>query len=101
MLPEAIGPYRVTGTLGRGGMGVVLRGQGPDGRVAVSPDGRLALSTAHDRTARLWRLPDGGAVDVVSLASSHEAPLGATFTPDGAGLLLSTTRGAVLRFALR
>ncbi|MEV4088675.1 protein kinase, partial [Nonomuraea fuscirosea] len=57
MTPEAIGPYRIVGTLGEGGQGIVYLGSAPDGtRVAIKVlregvigDGRFAKEIAAAR----------------------------------------------------
>ncbi len=51
-----IGPYQITGELGRGGMGVVLRGRAPDGRdVAIKVLSTVSreMVTRFDRERRL------------------------------------------------
>ncbi|MBX3467611.1 MAG: protein kinase [Planctomycetes bacterium] len=84
-----------------GGAAQVLgRHEGTAWSVAVAPDGRLAASTSSDRSLRLWDLLEPREVDVIGFDSTDEHPLGVAFTPDGRHLLVSTSRGAVLRFAV-
>ncbi len=58
--------------------------------LAVAPDGRFAVSTGVDRTARLWRTKKGQHVRVLE---QTEALGPVTFSPDGASVLLATRRG--------
>ncbi len=53
-LPERLGDYRVTGRIGEGGMGVVLRGEAPNGRAVALKLLRRELLAA-DLVARFAR----------------------------------------------
>ena len=44
VVPREVGPYRVLAEVGRGGMGRVLLGSGPDGRL-------VALKLVHEHYA--------------------------------------------------
>jgi tetratricopeptide (TPR) repeat protein len=78
-IPEVIGPYRVLGVLGRGGMGVVFRGQHPDTgemvaikTVTVDEEGLLASIRREIRALRQVRHP--GVVRIVGDGVSAGLP---------------------------
>ncbi len=74
-LAEGGAIYLHDGAAGR----AVLRGHTATGfGVAFSPDGRLMASTAHDRTTRLWSLPDGAPRGTFAVHGR-----GLAFSPDG------------------
>lgn len=77
--------------------------------LALSPDGAVAaISTSDDPIAGTPLLrPEvalvrvqGGARTTISLATADDRPACASFSGDGATLLVGTARGVVLRFAL-
>jgi formylglycine-generating enzyme required for sulfatase activity len=75
-----VGPYEVTGQLGRGGMGVVLRARGPDGRtVALKLLHKTGSDTALARFERERRLlaalgRDAGFVPLLDAGDSPHGP---------------------------
>lgn len=64
--------------------------------VALSPDGKLALSALENGRVGLWDLASGQVVDLLDLGSSRDRALAACFTKEG--FLLGTARGVLLRF---
>jgi len=54
---------------------------GPVLGVAISPDGRTALSGSHDHTLKLWDLDTGW--EIRTLSGHTDAVLSAAFSPDG------------------
>ncbi|MEV7418484.1 serine/threonine-protein kinase [Streptomyces sp. NPDC089919] len=53
--PRAIGPYRLLAELGRGGMGRVLLGAGPDGRLAAVKQVHARIAADEEFRARFRR----------------------------------------------
>ncbi|MFH7598540.1 protein kinase [Streptomyces racemochromogenes] len=53
--PERVGPYRVLGVLGQGGMGRVLLAAAPDGRLVAVKQVHAGLAADHDFRARFRR----------------------------------------------
>ncbi len=70
---------------------VVARWHGHEGIIdalAVSPDGRLALSSASDRTARLWDVGTGS--ELKRFPGQTELDLHAIFTRDGQSAIVAS-----------
>jgi WD40 repeat protein len=61
--------------------------------VEVSPDGRLALTTGSDRSARVWDIGSGREVRAFALDEGGAA----IFTPDGSGLKVRTAERVLTR----
>ncbi|KJY16920.1 hypothetical protein VR44_40245, partial [Streptomyces katrae] len=53
--PERVGPYRVLGVLGEGGMGRVLLAAAPDGRLVAVKQVHARLADDDDFRARFRR----------------------------------------------
>lgn len=100
VLPERIGPYRIEGLLGQGGMGMVLLGVRDDGEfsrtVAIKVIRGQATASARERLRRERQLL--AELDHPSIARLHE---GGT-TPDGEPYLaMAYVRGRSLQAWLR
>jgi WD40 repeat protein len=66
---------------------------GPVAAVALSPDGRLAASGSRDETVRLWSVPDGKPLAVLS--GHTDRVTGVAFHPDGRRVASCSTDGSV------
>jgi WD40 repeat protein len=67
--------------------------EGAVSSVAVSPDGRFAVSGSWDRTVRLWRMPGGQPLAVLS--GHTQAVTGVSFHRDGRHVASSSLDGSV------
>jgi WD40 repeat protein/tRNA A-37 threonylcarbamoyl transferase component Bud32 len=67
--------------------------EGPVSSVAVSPDGRFAVSGSGDRTVRLWRMPGGQPLAVLS--GHTQAVTGVSFHRDGRHVASGSLDGSV------
>jgi WD40 repeat protein len=68
--------------------------------VALSSDGRLALSAGDDLTLKLWDVARGREVDDIDLSSSEDFARCVTFAPDGRSFFAGTADWVILRFEL-
>jgi cytochrome c len=70
-----------------------LRGHGgPVRAVAVSPDGRLAMTGSFDQSAILWRLESGAAAKVLRF---HQGAINAVATVNGLGFATGAEDGKI------
>jgi WD40 repeat protein/S1-C subfamily serine protease len=80
---------------------VVGRWQGHDGIIgslAVSPDGRFALSSSCDKTARLWDVETGR--ELKRFPGQTELGLHAIFSPDGQSAIVTSAAHLIRVFDL-
>ncbi|MEU0492794.1 serine/threonine-protein kinase [Nocardiopsis sp. NPDC006139] len=73
--PRALGPYRLAGRIGAGGMGAVYGGVGPDGRC-------VAVKTVHARHARRRRYREAFAREVEMLGRARGIGTAALYAAD-------------------
>ncbi len=68
--------------------------------IAVSPDGESVVTGSTDRTVRVLRADTLAEVALVPLAPALDVPETLAFAASGRELVVGTTRGMILRFAL-
>ena len=93
---QQVGPYEVTGELGRGGMGVVLRGRGPDGQAVAVKLLLRPRAGAVERFAREVRL-----LRELGAEQGFVPILDAGQGPQGPWLAMPLLEGGTLRDRLR
>jgi WD40 repeat protein len=62
--------------------------------IAISPDGRLAISASLDRTLQLWEIATGS--HLATLSTVSDVPLRLAFSPDGRFVCEGATQGKAL-----
>jgi hypothetical protein len=85
--PRQIGPFRITGLLGGGGMGRVHLGRAVDGRTVAVKTARAELalmSGEYTRILKKWHLQGGAVTRAVANGGRWRRPLGQP-PPRGAG----------------
>jgi S1-C subfamily serine protease len=78
---------------------VVARWHGHDGIIdalCISHDGRFALSSSSDKTARLWEVESGR--ELKSFPGQQELDLHATFSPDGNSAIVASSASLIRVF---
>jgi WD40 repeat protein len=69
--------------------------------LAVSPDGKQAITTSDDLTVKLWDMQNGKEFASIDLGAAGDVAKCLTFTPDGRAFLAGTANWLVLRFDLK